>query len=235
MSPMRRSPCGGCQLEIHGQPVTVRVSGALWLADERTLAAGDLHFEKGSAYGVRGQLLPPFDTLATLDRLEAEIAALSPRRLVLMGDSFHDTGAIGRLATEARTRLRALGEGIDLVWLAGNHDPSPPVGLPGIVSETLVIGTLNLTHEPRPGIMNGEVAGHLHPVATVKGPGGRVRRRCFLTDGHRMILPAFGAYAGGLNVFDPAFDGLFATPPTALILGGDRIHAVPWTRLSPGR
>jgi len=235
MSQMRRSPCGGCYLEIHGQAVTTRVSGALWLAEERTLVAGDLHFEKGSAYGARGQLLPPFDTLATLGRLEAEVAALSPRRLVLMGDSFHDTGAIDRLATEARTRLRGLGERIELVWLAGNHDPSPPVGLPGVVAETLAIGTLNMTHAPHPGLVDGEVAGHLHPVATVKGTGGRVRRRCFLTDGRRMILPAFGAYAGGLNVFDPAFDRLFAAPPTALILGDDRIHAVPWTRLSPGR
>ena len=212
MSPMRRSTCGGCRLEVNGTTVVARASGALWIAAERTLAAGDLHFEKGSAYGARGgQLLPPYDTMATLDRLEAEVAALRPERIVLMGDTLHDRWAEDRLAADVVARLAALGDGRTIVWLAGNHDPDPPRGLPG------------------------EVAGHLHPVATVAGYGARVRRRCFLTDGRRMILPAFGAYAGGLNVTDRAFAGLFEAPPTALILGEEAVHAVAWAKLTAGR
>jgi DNA ligase-associated metallophosphoesterase len=229
MSPMRRSACGGCRLEVN------RASGALWIEAERTLAAGDLHFEKGSAYGARGQLLPPYDTMATLERLEAEVSALRPERIVLMGDTFHDRWAEDRLTGEVIRRLKGLGEGRTVIWLAGNHDPEPPRGLPGEVAEDLAIPGLLLTHEPHAGPTQGEVAGHLHPVATVVGYGARVRRRCFLTDGRRMILPAFGAYAGGLNVTDRAFAGLFEAPPTALILGGERIHAVPWKKLTPGR
>lgn len=236
MSPMRRSACGGCRLEVNGTTVVARASGALWIAAERTLAAGDLHFEKGSAYGARGgQLLPPYDTLATVERLEAEIAALRPERVVLMGDSFHDGGAEDRLTTATARRIAALAEGRTLVWLAGNHDPEAPRRLPGVVAENLTVGTLLLTHEPDPALVAGEVAGHLHPVASVAGYGARVRRRCFLTDGRRMILPAFGAYAGGLNVTDPAFAGLFEAAPTALILGDGRVHAVSWARLAVGR
>ncbi|MBN8551319.1 MAG: ligase-associated DNA damage response endonuclease PdeM [Caulobacterales bacterium] len=232
MSALRRSACGGCRLDLNGTHAVARVSGALWLPQTRTLAAGDLHLEKGSAYGVRGQHLPPYDTAATLDRLIAEVSALAPARLVLMGDSFHDRGAATRLDETAVARLNSLAERVDLVWLSGNHDPAPPEGLAGKTVEHLEVGPLALTHEPSPEPVEGEVAGHLHPVATVKGYGARVRRRCFLTDGRRMILPAFGAYAGGLNVTDPAFHGLFADASTALILGDDRVHALPMARLS---
>lgn len=234
MSALRRSPCGGCRLDLNGEAVVARVSGALWIPGHRTLAAGDLHFEKGSAFGARGQLLPPYDTLATLDRLEAEVAALEPERLVLMGDSFHDGGAVNRLPETAVARIRALAQRVEPVWLSGNHDPVPPEGLPGQVAETLAVGALVLTHEPHSAPVDGEVAGHLHPVASVKAYGARVRRRCFLTDGQRMILPAFGAYAGGLNAHDPAFGDLFAEPPTALIVGDGRIHAVRWQNLVAG-
>lgn len=236
MSPMRRTSCGGCRVEVSGTTVVARVSGALWIEAERTLAAGDLHFEKGSAYGARGgQLLPPYDTLATLGRLEAEVAALGPERIVLMGDTFHDRWAEDRLTPDVVARLAALGDGRTIVWLAGNHDPEPPRGLPGEVAEDLSVAALLLTHEPHAGPAPGEVAGHLHPVATVAGYGARVRRRCFLTDGRRMILPAFGAYAGGLNIADRAFAGLFEAPPTALILGDDQVHAIAWKKLTAGR
>ena len=152
-----------------------------------------------------------------------------------MGDSFHDRDAEDRLSAEAVTRLKALSAGRTLVWLAGNHDPAPPMDLPGEVAESLSALGLTLVHEPHPAPVLGEVAGHLHPVATVSGYGARVRRRCFLTDGARLILPAIGAYAGGLNVAHPAFAGLFSGPPTALILGDGRIHATPVARLKPGR
>lgn len=222
-------------LELNGQgsPTAVRMrpSGALWIEGGRTLVAGDLHLEKGSSYGARGQLLPPYDTRATLERLDAEVGRTAPAVIVLLGDTFHDGKAEGRLDPEDVARLVALARGRTLVWLVGNHDPEAPKTLPGETADELAIGTLTLRHEPQPGPRPGEVSGHLHPCARVVGRSGTVRRRAFLTDGSRVILPAFGAYAGGLNCRDAAFGGLWSGPVLAGALGRDKVHAVGWGSL----
>lgn len=228
----RMATCGSLTVRIEGETARLRCSGAMWLPDHGVLVAADLHLEKGSSFAARGQMLPPYDSRATLDRLEAEIAVLDPRAVVLLGDSFHDSRSIGRMAAEDRARLDGLAAGRDWIWVEGNHDrkallaPSP---LPGVVVETLSLGALILTHEPLAGPRPGEVAGHLHPCAKVARHGRGVRRACFLTDGRRIILPAFGAFTGGLSVRDPAFDGMFEHPPLAAALGRDRVHALSWS------
>ncbi|MDP1632595.1 MAG: ligase-associated DNA damage response endonuclease PdeM [Caulobacter sp.] len=226
-----QSPCGGLALAINGEAAVLRVSGALWLPAHRALIVADLHFEKGSAYAARGQLLPPYDTRETLTRLEREVAATTPEQLVFLGDSFHDGAAEARLDTDDFARLAALAAGRRLIWAVGNHDADGPDALPGAIVDTLTLGGLVLRHEPLDGPRPGEVAGHLHPAAKIAGRGGRVRRRCFLTDGERLVLPAFGAYAGGLNVRDAAFAGLFTGRPLAAALGAERVHAIGWTSL----
>tara|TARA_R110002167_G_scaffold22612_6_gene80928 strand:+ start:1330 stop:2061 length:732 start_codon:yes stop_codon:yes gene_type:complete len=234
LSPSRH-PCGGLRVRIAGEVCVLRASGALWVIAHRTLIAADLHLEKGSAYAAGGQMLPPYDSAATLERLEVEIAALDPDRVVLLGDSFHDARAIGRMAPDDRARLDRLAAARDWIWLEGNHDRvalgEDLSGLTGSVVETLSLGALRLVHEPQPGNQPGEVAGHLHPAAKVAAHGRGVRRPCFVTDGSRLILPAFGAFTGGLNVRDPAIAGLFATPPMAAALGRDQVHALAWGTL----
>ncbi|MHB8530566.1 MAG: ligase-associated DNA damage response endonuclease PdeM [Caulobacteraceae bacterium] len=222
----RATPSQGLRLEVAGVVVHCRPSGALWLESERALVAADLHFEKGSAYAARGQLLPPYDTGETLSRLEGEIAALRPRLVVLLGDSFHDRDAASRLAAKDAARIAALAAGRRLVWILGNHDRAGPVGLPGEAASTMALGGLALVHEPLAGRSAGELAGHLHPCVKVRGPAASVRRRCFATDGERMVLPAFGAYAGGLNVLDPAFRPVFPRRPLAAALGVGQVHLV---------
>jgi DNA ligase-associated metallophosphoesterase len=223
---------GALRLAVAGAEVHLRPSGALWLEGERTLVVADLHLEKGSAYAARGQMLPPYDTCETLDRLQAEGAALAPRAVVLLGDSFHDSRSEDRLGPVEAERLRALAAGRTLVWVVGNHDADGPRALPGDRAAELALCGLALRHEPRPGPQAGEVAGHLHPAAKVRSARGAVRRRCFATDGERLVLPAFGAYAGGLNLRDDAFAGLFGRPPLAGALGRGRVHAVGWRSLA---
>ncbi len=225
------SPCGAARTLVAGDEVYLRPSGALWLAAERTLVVADLHFEKGSAFAARGQLLPPYDTGETLRRLEAEIEAVAPDRLVFLGDSFHDGGALARISGRDIERLCAMARCRSLVWIVGNHDADGPGGLPGQVAAELHIGALILRHEPRAGVQPGETAGHLHPCARITALGRSVRRRCFITDGERLVLPAFGAYAGGLNVRDVAFSGLFSRTPLAVALGPQRALAVGWGSL----
>ena len=223
-----RSPCGSLRVTVHTTTAALRPSGALWLAGERALVAGDLHLEKGSAYAARGQLLPPYDTRDTLNRLAAEVAATQPRLIVLLGDTLHDGGARERIERDDIRLLAELARGRTLLWVVGNHDPDGPGEMPGEAVDTLPLEGLTLRHEPLPGVQPGEVAGHLHPCARVVGGGRSVRRRCFVSDGRRLILPAFGAYAGGLNVRNKAFESLFERPPMIGALGAARVHAVGW-------
>ena len=233
---LARADCGTLWIELMGLPVALRPSGALWIESEGMLVAGDLHLEKGSSYAARsGQFLPPYDTAATLDRLEAEINALDPRTLILLGDSFHDPRAVARLSPDDARRIALLARGRSLLWAEGNHDTKrgeTALGaLPGEVVHEVRLGPLILRHEPAAGLQPGEVSGHLHPCARIVGKGGKTRRRAFVTDGRRIILPAFGSYAGGLNVCDRAFHGLFARDPLVGAMGEGRVHPIPFSAL----
>ena len=205
-------------------------SGALILPDCSTLVVADLHFEKGSAFAARGQLVPPYDTAATLARLMHVIASHAPRVVIALGDSFHDERAGERFSAADRGRLGALMSGREWIWIRGNHDPEIPDGLGDTCAE-LSHGGLTFRHEPQRGAAPGEVAGHLHPAARVVSASGSVRARCFVADGRRCILPAFGAYTGGLNFRSPAFAGLFGvTDITAYVIGSDRVYVIPESR-----
>jgi uncharacterized protein len=209
-----------------GVIVEALAEGALWWADERLLIVADLHLEKGSSFARRGQLLPPYDTRETLARLAELIDRFAPATVIALGDSFHDIDGPGRMATGDRSALARLQAGRTWIWIAGNHDPAAPRVLTGDYADELAIGRLVFRHEPDNRPAAGEIAGHLHPAARVWARGRSVRRRCFVGDGERLIIPAFGAYAGGFNILDEAFAQLFACAPTAFVLGNDRVYAV---------
>jgi uncharacterized protein len=220
-------------LTIAGVALTADPAGALYWPEHALLAVADLHLEKGSAFAARGVLLPPYDTAATLARLAPLVARYAPRVVVALGDSFHDGRGPARLADTDRAGLKALQRGRDWIWIAGNHDPEPAEGIGGRFVATLTLGALTFRHSPEDGA-EGEIAGHLHPVARVAGRGGAVSRRCFASDGTRMVMPAFGAYAGGLNVRDAAFADVFRTLAfTAHLLGARRVYAVSAKRCLP--
>jgi uncharacterized protein len=222
-------------------PARLTVNGAVLLADRSgvavaeacgTLIVADLHLEKGSAFAARGVPLPPYDTRATIRRLAETVARLAPSRVVALGDSFHDLGADGRMhAADADALAALVGAVPEWIWIEGNHDPEPPARFGGRTLPELALGPLLLRHEPAVGSAPGEVAGHLHPCAKVSAGGRTVRRRCFLSDGARLILPAFGAYAGGLNACDAAYEACFPVRPDAWMVGRDRVYRVPGRRL----
>jgi DNA ligase-associated metallophosphoesterase len=211
--------------EVNGEFLTPDPSGALWWEAERTLVFADIHFEKGSSYARRGALLPPYDTRATLARLTDVVIERKPRRVIALGDSFHDSEAASRLDRREADALAALVRLTDWIWIEGNHDPKPPSWLGGTVAETVAIGGLVFRHEPQREAERGEVAGHLHPCATVVRRGRGIRRRCFISDGRRAILPSFGAYTGGLDVRDVAIASLFPRSYLTYVLGNRRVYA----------
>jgi DNA ligase-associated metallophosphoesterase len=214
------------EIYVAGVRLVADCEGALYWPEERALIVADLHLEKGSSYAARGVLLPPYDTAATLARLAELVTRYAPQAVIALGDSFHDGDGPLRLGDADRAALLALQRGRDWLWVAGNHDPDPSEHVAGSFAATLAIGPLLFRHAPQPGAVTGEVAGHLHPVARVSGRGRTVRRRCFVSDRRRVILPAFGAYTGGLNVRDPAFAEVFGNLAfTAHMLGKARVYA----------
>lgn len=224
----------GLAISLAGAEAVLDPAGALWLPASRALVVADLHLEKASSFARRRVFLPPYDSLATLARLGALVARRAPAVVVCLGDSFHDSEAAGRLGAAARARLAELQRGRSWIWVAGNHDPEPPDALGGEAAETLTLEGLSLRHAPSPGPARGEVAGHLHPAARLCRNGSSIRRRAFAGDGERLVLPAFGALAGGLNILDEAFASLFpAGRLSAFLLGRQRLFAVLATVLSP--
>ncbi len=221
-------------LRVNGAELLADSSGALFWPARRTLMVADLHLEKGSAFAERGTFLPPYDTAATLRLLAGVIGRYRPERLVCLGDSFHDAGAAARLPKAAAETIKDLTAAADWIWIAGNHDPAPPAEWGGKVETEVTLGPLVLRHQatgnrPAPG----EISGHYHPKAAVRLRARRFTGRCFVTDGRRLILPAFGAYAGGLDVLDPAVAGLFPRGFRVRLLGRRGVYDFPKAALAP--
>ena len=221
-------------LAISGTDAVLDAAGALWLPASRTLVVADLHLEKASSFARKGMFLPPYDTGATLTLLAEVVMRRNPARIVSLGDSFHDCFGFGRLAEIDRGRLTALQRGRDWIWVTGNHDHTLSSDMDGDVVAELSEAGLVFRHQPAPHVPAREVAGHLHPAAKVCGRGRSMRCRAFATDGFRLVLPAFGVLAGGLNVLDRAFQPLFAAGSLrAFLIGAGRIFPVASSALAP--
>ena len=206
--------------------------GALYWPEQGVLVVADLHLEKGSSFAARGVLLPPYDTAATLARLARLVTHYAPRCVVALGDSFHDGDGPARLAGSDREALSIMQRGREWIWITGNHDPEPATGIGGTFSAKMTSGALTFRHLPTGA--PGEVSGHLHPVARVAHRGRAVSRRCFAADATRMILPAFGAFTGGLNIRDAMFADVFGTLAfKAHLLGDGRLYAFTAKRCLP--
>jgi len=213
-------------IHIAGERLMLDPAGVLHWPAQRLLCVADLHLEKGSAFAARGRLLPPYDTRETLARLVPLLRRYRPRRIVFLGDSFHDRDGAGRLPPAERAMLvHALGDA-EAVWVAGNHDPVAPEGLPGRAVEFWVEGPLTFRHVPAPRAA-GEIAGHLHPKATAPTRAGGVCRACFVADARRVLMPAFGAFTGGLDICDAAIASLFPRGGRSFLLGPGRLYSFP--------
>ncbi len=218
-----------------GQPLLLHSSGAAFLTKSRTLVVADLHFEKGSSYVAKGTLLPPYDTRRTLETLSGAMRAFAPKRIVCLGDSFHDGEAFDRLQHEDAVRLAELAENVRWIWITGNHDPHVPKEIGGLITREWTSDDLTFRHIAHPATEPGEVSGHYHPKAVVRTRSRTVSRRCFVTDARRLILPAFGAFTGGLNVMDNAISDLFPDAVETYVIGDSRVYRIPVKRLRPPR
>lgn len=205
-------------IPLAGTILSARASGALWWEAERLLCVADLHLGKAERIARRGgTLLPPYETAETISRLAAEVAALAPARVICLGDSFDDSAAGGALGEGDARALAVLTAGRDWIWIAGNHDPDPSA-LPGVHAAEAQVGPLRFRHVAA-RTASGEISGHYHPKLRLALPGGTVSRPCFLFDSHRLVLPAFGTYTGGLATDGPDLARLFGPEARAVMTG----------------
>ena len=213
-------------LHLMGERLMLCPSGVLALPAERTLIASDLHLEKGSALAARGHMLPPYDTRDTLARLALAIRRHGARRLVLLGDSFHDDHGPTRMAEADRAALKRLCAMVEeCVWITGNHDAAHGV------AEWRVRKLVFRHQAGEVARGEAEVSGHWHPKATLPTRIGGITRPCFLATANRLILPAFGSYTGGLNVLDPAMANLARNATRVFLIGDARLHSAPFEAL----
>lgn len=175
---------------------------ALYWPRENSLLVADLHLEKASFFAAHGQLLPPYDSRETLERVAAAIRLTHARRVFCLGDNFHDTGGAARLEPHAAGMLDALARATDWVWISGNHDLGQVPA--GTALEELELGGIVLRHEALAGELRPELSGHFHPKLRVRARGRLISRPCAVRSESKLILPAFGALTGGMDASDPA-------------------------------
>jgi DNA ligase-associated metallophosphoesterase len=211
-------------LFFHGETLHLMPSGALYWPARRLLCVSDLHLGKSERLARRGgALLPPYETQATLEKLDRDIEATFPEKVICLGDSFDDLAAASGLEDSARLWIARLMAGRDWTWITGNHDPGP-VEIGGTHRAELVLAPFTFRHIAEPK-QKAEISGHYHPKARLAGQS----KPCFLADAARLILPAYGVYTGGLRAHDAALTALMAKDALA-ILTGPRVLAIPMPR-----
>ncbi len=208
---------GGFQFEPH-------LSGALYWRAASVLIVADLQLEKASSFARRRRHLPSDDAVTTLDRLEAVVERHAPAQVICLGDSFYNTDAATHMSDEDTERLANLCAGADWVWVRGNHDPAPPTQAGGRIVDDITVEDVVFRHAMASDGTAPEISGHFHPKATVPALGRNVTRSCFVYDARRVVLPSFGAPAGGLNVRDSAFLPRFPEGFDIALLGTRKLH-----------
>ncbi|MFM7084225.1 MAG: ligase-associated DNA damage response endonuclease PdeM [Hyphomicrobium sp.] len=214
-------------VSICGKLFRADFSGALYWPALKTLIIADLHLEKGSSFARKGMMLPPYDTRETLIRLAEVIDRFGAETIVALGDSWHDVQGTSRISPEDLETLRIMQNNREWIWITGNHDPVLSKNMGGYVCSDLTIEGLVFRHKPSEFQVTHEIAGHLHPAAKVSLFGHTFRRPCFVSNGLRIVLPAFGTYAGGLNILDDAFDPLFGNEGMMVwLLGQEGLYPI---------
>jgi uncharacterized protein len=196
-------------LDFAGRTFHVVGEKSLYWPDHKALIVADLHLEKGSWYAVRGQMLPPHDSLATLEAVSALITLTGAEQVWTLGDNFHDEIGLHRMTDKALSLLNDVTQKARWLWITGNHDEHLPSGIGGTVMQEAEIDGLILRHIAEPHETRPELSGHYHPKYRAVGKRGRVTRPCFVRSQTKLILPAFGSLTGGLWADDDAVKAAF--------------------------
>jgi hypothetical protein len=210
-----------------GHEFLALAQGALFWPARKALLAADLHLEKASWFARLGQMLPPYDSVATLADLTALAAATGAEEIWCLGDSFHDRDGCNRLPGRAREMLLDLTSRVRWTWITGNHDPGFADHCGGAIVEEVLVDGLLLRHEAEPAELRPELSGHFHPKLRIRHRGRHVSRRCFVATPSKLILPAFGSLTGGLDAAHPEIIRAVGPNAQALVPVADKLLRFP--------
>ena len=235
---LHKSQTNGVAFTLAGVNLIAMGSGALWWQEQSLLCVSDLHLGKSERYArAGGAVLPPYQTQDTLLKLETDLEACRASTVICLGDSFDHPEAADELAEDDRLWINRLQAGRDWIWIEGNHDPGP-LEIGGSHRAILSVHPLFFQHIAAPDhdadVMEGEVSGHYHPKARLKTAARSVSCACFLFDDKRLILPAYGAYTGGLSIGHAPLQALM-NPGAMAILTGKNPQIIPMPRSSSDR
>lgn len=217
-------------LMFAGERFFALAPGGLFWPRRNALLLADLHLEKASFYARFGQMLPPHDSIETLAQVDALVASSRALEVWCLGDSFHDPQGVSRLTPVARARLRDLTERVAWTWITGNHDPMDAAPVGGRIAAEAHIDGICLRHAIDARDARPEISGHWHPKLSLSLRGHRVSRACFVRSQRRLILPAFGAFTGGMRADDPVLLGALGAPAEALVVTRDNLLCFPLGR-----
>lgn len=214
---------------FHNESLHLSPCGVLWWPSQNALLVADLHLEKARFFAANGQFLPPYDSYETAVRLARRIAQTGARRLICLGDSFHDAEGSKNLATNARKVLDGVASQVEWTWITGNHDEKGAFAFGSAVTE-MRLSCVVLRHEAVAVCAEPEISGHYHPKIRLRHKGQSITRRCFLHGGTKLVLPAFGALTGGLDARHPAIQSAMGGDVTALVPSETQLLRFPVTR-----
>lgn len=215
------------RFSFSGQALMALPQGALFWPSRRALLVADLHLEKASWFAKGGQMLPPYDSIATLTDLSLIAAACAAEEIWCLGDSFHDSQGCDRLPARARALLAALTASTRWTWITGNHDSRLADHCGGEIVEEARVDGLLLRHEADPAEIRPELSGHFHPKLRISHRGRLVSRRCFVATATKLILPAFGSLTGGLDAGHPEIVRAVGAGAQALVPVQDKLLRFP--------
>ncbi len=211
-------------IEAGGTEVELLAERAAWLPQSRGLLVADLHLGKAQSFRRAGIPVPSGTTAAMLERLDRLIERLAPSALIVLGDLLHGPLSQRGPAIHALAQWRARHAALAVRMVRGNHDASagdPPAqcGIDAHDSPLLQAG-LAFCHDPEEAVPGFKIAGHVHPVVSLRGRIDRARLACFWLRPDALVLPAFGEFTGGWPVRARAGDQVY-------VIAGDRVLAHP--------
>ena len=227
---MSKSRQTSITITLNGEEVMLNADGTALFHGGALMVVSDLHLEKGRALSATAPV-PLYDTDATLDALETAITRDHPRQVLFLGDSFHRADLAKSLALPYRQRINAILSARQVIWITGNHDPELPEFLPGKTAPSHLNRSIWFRHIAEDPIAGGEVSGHFHPKVQIKTKARRISGKCFVHDGRRLLMPAFGAYTGGLSVFDPAIKPFFPSGGEIIFCHACQVYRYPYSQV----